>query len=107
MAEAIRLRRQVPTRSAAQIAEIIARPTASASPSGHCASPLSFWGEPGGAERRSRKAFGRYEASRRNESGSATSSSAVRAPPAPPGSKRAKLFVLVDDYPGCSWLPGG
>jgi len=65
------------------------------------------------------KAFGRYEASRRNEIWIGDVLIGPFVPqPRKPGSKRAKLFVLVDDYSrllvGARWMeeentrpPGG
>jgi putative transposase len=99
MAEAIRLRRQVPTRSAAQISEIIARAhgvrLAERTLREHLArsgvSRAAISADPA-------KAFGRYEASRRNEIWIGDVLIGPFVPhPRKPGSKRAKLFVLVDD----------
>jgi len=55
------------------------------------------------------KAFGRYEASRRNEIWIGDVLIGPFVPqPRKPGSKRAKLFVLVDDYSrllvGARWM---
>ena len=100
MAEAVRLRRQVPARSAAQISEIIARVhgvrLAERTLREHLArsgvSRAALSADPA-------KAFGRYEASRRNEIWIGDVLIGPFVPhPRKPGSKRAKLFVLVDDY---------
>ena len=100
MAEAVRLRREVPARSAAQITEIIGRAhgvwlkerTVRAHLARAGVSRRALTAEPA-------KAFGRYEASRRNERwiGDVLVGPFV-AYPRKAGSKRAKLFVLVDDY---------
>jgi putative transposase len=100
MAEAVRLRREVPARSAAQITEIIGRAhgvwlkerTVRAHLARAGVSRRALSAEPA-------KAFGRYEASRRNERwiGDVLVGPFV-AYPRRAGSKRAKLFVLVDDY---------
>ena len=100
MAEAVRLRRAVPARSAAQITEIIARShhvmlsertvrehlvRAGVSRAQLTAMPA--------------KAFGRFEASRRNEIWIGDVLVGPFVPhPRRAGSRRAKLFVLVDDY---------
>jgi putative transposase len=110
MAEAVRLRRQVPARSAAQIAEIIARAhgvrLAERTLREHLArsgvSRAAISADPA-------KAFGRYEASRRNEIWIGDVLIGPFVPqPRKPGSKRAKLFVLVDDYSrllvGARWM---
>jgi len=90
--------RQVPARSAAQIAEIIAVPTGSAWLSGTLREHSgAFWREPGGDQRRSCQGLRRYEASRRNEIWIGDVLIGPFVPqPRKPGSKRAKLFVLVD-----------
>jgi putative transposase len=100
MAEAVRLRRAVPSRSSAQITEIIARchgvrlsertvrehlVRAGVSRSVLSADPS--------------RAFGRFEASRRNEIWIGDVLHGPFVPhPRRAGSKRAKLFVLVDDH---------
>ena len=100
MAEAVRLRRAVSARSAAQITEIIARShhvmlsertvrehlvRAGVSRAQLTAMPA--------------KAFGRFEASRRNEIWIGDVLVGPFVPhPRRAGSRRAKLFVLVDDY---------
>lgn len=100
MAEAIRLRRQVPTRSAAQIAEIIARAHGVRLAERTLREHLSRSGVSRAAlSADPAKAFGRYEASRRNEIWIGDVLVGPFVPhPREPGSKRAKLFVLVDDY---------
>jgi len=100
MAEAVRLRRAVPSRSSAQIVEIIARchgvqlkertVREHLVRAGVSRSVLSA--EPS-------RAFGRFEASRRNEIWIGDVLHGPFVPhPRRTGSKRAKLFVLVDDY---------
>jgi putative transposase len=100
MAEAVRLRRAVPTRSAAQIAEIIVRAhgvrLSERTLREHLArsgvSRALLAAEPS-------RAFGRFEASARNEIWIGDVLIGPFVPhPRKPGSKRAKLFVLVDDY---------
>lgn len=100
MAEAVRLRRAVPSRSAAQIAEIIERAhgarLSERTLRGHLArsgvSRSQLCAEPS-------RAFGRFEASRRNEIWIGDVLVGPFVPhPRRAGSKRAKLFVLVDDY---------
>jgi putative transposase len=100
MAEAVRLRREVPARSAAQITEIIGRAhgvwlkerTVRAHLARAGVSRAVLTAEPA-------KAFGRYEASRRNERWIGDVLVGPFVPhPRKAGSKRAKLFVLVDDY---------
>ncbi len=100
MAEAVRLRRAVPSRSAAQIVEIIARAhgvqLSERTMREHLArsgvSRRKLSAEPS-------RAFGRYEASRRNEIWIGDVLVGPFVPcPRQPGSKRAKLFVLVDDH---------
>lgn len=100
MAEAVRLRREVPARSAAQITEIIGRAhgvwlkerTVRAHLARAGVSRAALTAEPA-------KAFGRYEASRRNERWIGDVLIGPFVPhPRKAGSKRAKLFVLVDDY---------
>ena len=100
MAEAVRLRREVPARSAAQITEIIGRAHGvwlkERTVREHLAragvSRSALTAEPA-------KAFGRYEASRRNERWIGDVLVGPFVPyPRKAGSKRAKLFVLVDDY---------
>jgi len=100
MAEAVRLRREVPARSAAQITEIIGRAHGvwlkERTVREHLAragvSRRVLTAEPA-------KAFGRYEASRRNERWIGDVLVGPFVPhPRKAGSKRAKLFVLVDDY---------
>jgi putative transposase len=100
MAEAVRLRRAVPTRSAAQITEIIARAhgvvLSQRTVREHLAragvSRRQLTAEPA-------RAFGRFEASRRNEiwAGDVLICPFV-SHPRRASSRRAKLFVLVDDY---------
>jgi putative transposase len=100
MAEAVRLRRQVPTRSAAQIAEIIARAHGVCLSERTLREHLSRSGVSRAAlSADPAKVFGRYEASRRNEIWIGDVLVGPFVPhPRQPGSKRAKLFVLVDDY---------
>jgi len=100
MAEAVSLRRQVPTRSAAQICEIIARAHGVRLAERTVRSHLSRSGVSRAAITADpAKAFGRYEASRRNEIWIGDVLIGPFVPhPRKPGSKRAKLFVLVDDY---------
>jgi len=110
MAEAVRLRRAVPTRSAAQIAEIIWRAhgvqLSERTLRGHLArsgvSRRELVAEPA-------RAFGRFEASRRNEIWIGDVLVGPFVPhPRRAGSKRAKLFVLVDDHSrlvvGARWM---
>ncbi len=100
MAEAVRLRREVPARSAAQITEIIGRAHGVWLKERTVRSHLAR----AGVSRRAltaepSKAFGRYEASRRNERWIGDVLVGPFVPhPRKAGSKRAKLFVLVDDY---------
>jgi putative transposase len=100
MAKAVALRRAVPSRSAAQIAEIIERADGvklsertlreHLRRSGVSRSALGA--EPG-------RAFGRFEASRPNEIWIGDVLHGPFVPhPRRAGSKRAKLFVLVDDF---------
>ncbi len=98
--EAAKLRRAVPARSAAQIADIIARAH------GVLLSERTVRGHLHrlGLSRRAlsaapARAFGRFEASRPNEIwiGDVLHGPFVPCPRVP-GSKRAKLFLLVDDY---------
>lgn len=100
MAEAVRLRRAVPARSAAQIVDIIGRAhgvwLAERTVRAHLArsgvSRAALTADP-------TRAFGRYEASRRNERWIGDVLVGPFVPhPRRPGSKRAKLFLLVDDY---------
>lgn len=100
MDEAVRLRREVPARSAAQITEIIGRAhgvwlkerTVRAHLARAGVSRAALTTEPA-------KAFGRYEASYRNERWIGDVLVGPFVPhPRKAGSKRAKLFVLVDDY---------
>ena len=100
MAEAVRLRRAVPARSAAQITEIIARAhhvmLSERTVREHLVragvSRAQLNVAPG-------KAFGRFEASRRNEIWIGDVLVGPFVPhPRRAGSRRAKLFVLVDDY---------
>jgi putative transposase len=100
MAEAVRLRRALPTRSAAQIVEMIARAhgvqLSERTMRQHLArsgvSRRQLTSEPS-------RAFGRFEASRRNEIWIGDVLIGPFVPyPRKPGSKRARLFVLVDDY---------
>jgi putative transposase len=100
MAEAVRLRREVPARSGAQIIDIIGRAhgvwlkerTVRAHLARAGVSRRALTAEPA-------KAFGRYEASRRNERWIGDVLVGPFVPhPRKAGSKRAKLFVLVDDY---------
>lgn len=110
MAEAVRLRRAVPTRSAAQIAEIIHRAhgavIAERTLREHLArsgvSRSHLLAEPA-------RAFGRFEATRRNEIWIGDVLVGPFVPhPRRAGSKRAKLFVLVDDHSrllvGARWM---
>jgi putative transposase len=100
MAEAVRLRRELPARSAAQITEIIGRAhgvwLAERTVRAHLARA--------GVSRQAlsaevTRAFGRYEASRRNERWIGDVLVGPFVPhPKKPGSKRAKLFLVVDDY---------
>lgn len=100
MAEAVRLRREVPARSAAQITEIIGRAhgvwlkerTVRAHLARSGVSRRALTQEPA-------RAFGRYETSGRNERWIGDVLVGPFVPhPRKAGSKRAKLFVLVDDY---------
>lgn len=100
MAEAVRLRRAVPARSAAQIVDIVGRAhgvwlkerTVRAHLARAGVSRVALNADP-------TRAFGRYEASRRNERWIGDVLVGPFVPhPKRPGSKRAKLFVLVDDY---------
>jgi len=100
MAEAVRLRREVPARSAAQITEIIGRAhgvwlkerTVRAHLARSGVSRRALTEEPA-------RAFGRYETSARNERWIGDVLVGPFVPhPRKAGSKRAKLFVLVDDY---------
>ena len=100
MAEAVRLRRAVPSRSAAQITEIIARlhnvRLSDRTVREHLArsgvSRAELTASPA-------RAFGRFEASRRNEIWIGDVLVGPFVPhPRRAGSRRAKLFVLVDDY---------
>ncbi len=100
LAEAARMRRELPARSASQIVDAIARAHGVALSERTVREHLQRLGlsrrvlsaEPA-------KAFGRYEASRSNEIwiGDVLHGPFVPHPRAP-GSKRAKLFLLVDDY---------
>jgi putative transposase len=100
LAEAARLRRAVPARSAAQIVDIIARAhgamlserTVRAHLRALGLSRHALSGEPA-------RAYGRFEADRPNEiwTGDVLHGPFVPHPRAP-GSKRAKLFLLVDDH---------
>jgi putative transposase len=100
MAEAVRLRRQVPTRSAAQISEIIARAHGVRLPERSLREHLARAGVSRAAlTAEPARAFGRYEASRRNEIWIGDVLIGPFVPhPRKPGSKRAKLFLLVDDH---------
>lgn len=98
--EAARMRRALPTRSAAQIVDAIARAhgvvlserTVRAHLRRAGLSRAALTAEP-------TRAFGRYEASRANETWIGDVLVGPFVPhPRVPGSKRAKLFVLVDDY---------
>jgi putative transposase len=100
MNEAVRLRRAVPTRSAAQITEIIARAhgvlLSERSVRAHLVragvSRQELTSEPA-------KAFGRFEASRPNELWTGDVLVGPFVPyPRRAGSRRAKLFPLVDDH---------
>jgi putative transposase len=100
MEEAVRLRRAVPSRSAAQITEIIFRchgvRLADRTVREHLVragvSRRALTAEPA-------KAFGRFEASRRNEIWIGDVLVGPFVPyPRRSGSRRAKLFVLVDDH---------
>ena len=98
--EAAKLRRAVPARSAAQIVDIIARAHGVLLPERTVRAYLHRLG----LSRRAlsaapARAFGRFEASRPNEIlDRRRIARPFRALPAVPGSKRAKLFLLVDDY---------
>ncbi len=100
MAEAVALRRAVPTRSAAQIAEIIHRAHGVALSERTLRDHL----QRSGVSRREltaapERAFGRFEASRRNEIWIGDVLVGPFVPhPRRAGSRRAKLFVLVDDH---------
>jgi putative transposase len=100
MAEAVRLRRAVPARSAAQIVEIIARAHGVQLKERTVREHLVRAGVSRavlGAE--PARAFGRFEASRRNEIWIGDVLHGPFVPhPRCAGSRRAKLFVLVDDY---------
>jgi putative transposase len=100
MAEAVRLRRQVPTRSAAQIAEIIARAHGVRLSERTLREHLARSGVSRAVlTKQATRAFGRFEASRPNEIWIGDVLIGPFVPhPRKPGSKRAKLFVLVDDY---------
>jgi len=100
MAEAVRLRRELPARSAAQITDIIGRAhgvwlserTVRSHLAGAGVSRQELTAEPA-------RAFGRYEATRRNERWIGDVLVGPFVPhPRRAGSRRAKLFVLVDDY---------
>lgn len=100
MGKAVALRRAVPSRSAAQIAEIIARSegvvlserTVRAHLARSGVSRQALGAEPA-------RAFGRFEASRRNEIWIGDVLHGPFVPhPRRAGSRRAKLFVLVDDH---------
>jgi putative transposase len=100
MAEAVRLRRELPARSAAQITDIIGwahgvwlkERTVRAHLARAGVSRRQLGADPA-------RAFGRYEASRRNERWIGDVLVGPFVPhPRVAGSKRAKLFVLVDDY---------
>lgn len=100
MADAVRLRRELPARSAAQIVDIIGRAhgvwLAERTVRAHLAAT--------GVSRKeltadAAQAFGRYEAERRNERWIGDVLVGPFVPhPRRAGSRRAKLFVLVDDY---------
>jgi len=100
MAEAVALRRAVPARSAAQITDIIARTHGVLLSERTIREHLAR----AGVSRREltalpAHAFGRFEASRRNEIWIGDVLVGPFVPhPRKPGSRRAKLFVLVDDY---------
>ena len=110
MAEAVRLRRAVPTRSAAQIAEIIHRAHGVTLAERTLREHLAR----SGVSRREltaspARAFGRFEAARRNEIWIGDVLVGPFVPhPRRAGSKRAKLFVLVDDHSrllvGARWM---
>lgn len=100
MAEAVRLRRELPARSAAQIVDIIGRAhgvwlserTVRAHLASAGVSRRELTAEP-------TRAFGRYEAERRNERWIGDVLIGPFVPhPRQAGSRRAKLFLLVDDY---------
>lgn len=100
MAEAVRLRKELPARSAAQITDIIGRAhgvwlserTVRAHLASAGVSRRELTAEPA-------RAFGRYEASRRNERWIGDVLVGPFVPhPRRAGSRRAKLFLLVDDY---------
>ncbi len=100
MAEDVALRRAVPTRSAAQIAEIIHRAHGVALSERTLREHLRR----SGVSRREltsspARAFGRFEAARRNEIWIGDVLVGPFVPhPRRAGSRRAKLFVLVDDH---------
>lgn len=100
LAEAVVLRRELPARSAAQIVDIIGRAhgmwlserTVRAHLERSGVSRRVLLGEPA-------RAFGRFEATRRNERWIGDVLIGPFVPhPRVAGSKRAKLFVLVDDF---------
>jgi putative transposase len=100
LAEAAKLRRALPARSAAQIVDIVARAhgvwLSERTVRGHLQrlglSRQALSGEPA-------RAYGRFQASRPNEIWIGDVLHGPFVPhPRVPGSKRAKLFVLVDDY---------
>lgn len=111
LTEAARLRREVPGRSAAQIVDIIGRVhqvwlserTVRAHLARNGLHRAALSADPV-------KAFGRFEASRPNEIWIGDVLVGPFVPhPRVPGSKRAKLFVLVDDYSRLivhgQWMP--
>jgi len=100
LAEAVRLRRELPVRSAAQIVDIIGRAhgvwlsqrTVRAHLARAGVSRRELVKEPA-------RAFGRFEATRPSERWIGDVLIGPYVPhPRIPGSKRAKLFVLVDDF---------
>ena len=111
LAEAARLRQEVPGRSAAQIVDIIGRVhqvwlserTVRAHLARNGLHRAALTADPA-------KVFGRFEASRPNEIWIGDVLVGPFVPhPRVPGSKRAKLFVLVDDYSRLivhgQWMP--
>jgi putative transposase len=100
LAEAAKLRRAVPARSSAQIVDIIARAHGVFLPERTVREHLRRLGLSRQAlSSAPTRAYGRFEASRPNEIwiGDVLHGPFVPHPRAP-GSKRAKLFLLVDDY---------
>jgi putative transposase len=98
--EAARLRRAVPARSAAQIVDIIARAHGAQLSERTVRAHLSRLGLSRQAlSAAPARAFGRFEAARPNEIWIGDVLHGPFVPhPRRPGSRRAKLFLLVDDY---------